>query len=167
MRLVRAGVVLRMRQRSARWREAALQYARERAYSVWPGAPVAGPASGAGGLGAILDSQNGERVIASSEGVTSGAATVLARRRRMAQGGGEDSPTGGSVGGGPQRQGVCKRRRLFTPADQCGSGDSGDERPVPSRRGRLDAGLVFSLRAREALESRVGRWQWRPRFGDG
>ena len=170
MRLVRAGVVMSARRRSARWREAESQFRRDRACRVWPGAHTARPGSSAGSLGATLDSQNGERIVTSSGSVTSGAATVLARRRRVAWDGGGGSPRshdGGGAGGSLQGQVVCKRRRLFAPVGRSRSGDSGDEAHAPSRPRQSDTQLAFTLRAREALECLVGRWQWRPRFGDG
>ena len=51
--------------------------------------------------------------------------------------------------------------------DDSGTGDAGADSGASAHRRRTDATLVFSERARELLEDRVGEWHWRPRFGDG
>ena len=48
-----------------------------------------------------------------------------------------------------------------------GTGGAGADSGATAHRRRTNATLVFSERARELLEDRVGEWHWRPRFGDG
>ena len=90
---------------------------------------------------------------------------------RSAEGAGEECERGGEA-----FCGTCEGydgdigRQTTDSTDEGGNvGARGaeDSRGRAVHRRRTDTALVFSERARELLEERVGEWHWRPRFGDG